>query len=33
MLTPRSRKTRRDNIDPAGPNEDDIDDIALRILG
>ena len=33
MLTPRSRKTRRDNIDPAGPNEDDSDDIALRILG
>jgi phage terminase small subunit len=33
MLTPRSRKTQSSNIDPAGPNEDDINDIALRILG
>jgi len=33
MLTPRSRKGRRDNIDAVGRREDDIDDLALRILG
>lgn len=33
MLTPRSRKARRDEPDPVGPDESEINDLAFRLLG